>query len=100
VTNPTDLFGEAHDGLTRKQILHELIQIRRRVERLIGQMAGDPEHRDYVAQIMAGNPTSARSSRYDGPEPVEIVMQRFGVDHDDDGEVPDWFMERFGKHLD
>lgn len=97
-----DLFGPKREGgPTRKQVLHKLIMMRRDIERLIGELSGDPDHRDYVAKIMAGNPTSARESRYEGPEDAEVVAERWGVDiYDAQGEIPNWFMERFGKHLD
>ncbi len=75
----------------RKRALVELLDFRRRIEALINELSGDPNHREFLRKWADGQPMRVRHVRhYDvPPEPVEHIMARWGVtdpnEGDDDG---------------
>ena len=83
----------------RKQVLAELVAIRREVERLINDLAGD-EERAFLTTIEHGESHSIRKPRPgENPLPPEIIEERYGVIEDHSGTIPPAFRQRFAKQL-
>ena len=86
----------------RKQAIAELVAMKKQIERIITELSGDEEHREFVTRLQAGEAPAARSLRdYDMPCPdADTVAERWGVKLEDEGgKVPDWFRARHGHHL-
>ena len=98
-----DPLGERIVSDARKQVLNELIGMRKRIEQLINELSGDPIHREFVKQVNGGEPVKVRQLRaYDvEPEDPEAVAERWGVELTaaDETSMPAWFADRFGSHL-
>ena len=69
----------------RKRALMELIDMRRRLEVLIQDLSGDPEHREFVRKYSNGETIRVRELRpYDlPPVDAEEIMRIHGISDSD-----------------
>ena len=83
----------------RKAALVRLIKMRRELEDAINVLSGDPEHRQFVKKYEAGFTVAVREVRNYDVEPMtpDEVAEKYALDTSAiEGEVPEWFAERFG----
>ena len=95
-----DPHGQGLVSQARRSTLRELIAMRHQIDKLIHELSGDPEHRDFVKRELDGESPTARKLRYYdvGLMSPEEIAEKYGLPVDDEtGDIPCWFRERMER---